>query len=209
MLIFTLVYCQLGKVYDQQSIAWFLIQFGINITREWHICTRLRLVQLIAIRSCYLSQIALKTMLLIISSRELLHFLHCWQSAFQPISEPLPIFIHVQEKLQWPWSAISLVHSLFITLKAVLTAEWLATLAAWFTWYWAYGKAGNGNETETGNRNWKWKLELEMGTKTHQSLVQCFLHSVLSILLSNGYRTGFLWVMLGLYSCTVLCDYSF
>ena len=38
----------------------------------------------------------------------------------------------------------------------------------------AYGKAGNGNETETGNGNWKQKWE----QKTHQSLVQHFLHSV-------------------------------
>ena len=42
-------------------------------------------------------------------------------------------------------------------------------------------------EMETGNRN---------GNKKTQSLVQCFLHSVLShyscILLSNGYRTGFM-----------------
>ena len=66
--------------------------------------------------------------------------------------------------------------------------------------YRAYGKAGNGNETETGNGNWKWKLEMETGNKweqkTHQSLVQCFLHSVLStyssILLSNQYGTGFM-----------------
>ena len=40
-----------------------------------------------------------------------------------------------------------------------------------------YGKAGN--------RNWKWKLEMEIGNgsgnkkKTHISLMQCFLHSVL------------------------------
>ena len=48
----------------------------------------------------------------------------------------------------------------------------------------------------------KWKLEMETGNgngskkKTHQSLVQCFLHSVVNhvlshyscILLSNGYR---------------------
>ena len=69
----------------------------------------------------------------------------------------------------------------------------------------AYGKAGNGNETETGNGDWKWKLEMETGNgnwkqkweqKTHQSLVQCFLHSVLShyssILFSNSYGTGFM-----------------
>ena len=77
----------------------------------------------------------------------------------------------------------------------------------------AYGKAGNGNETETGNGNWKWKLETEMWTKKHQSLVQCFLHSVLShyscIVLTNGYRTGFMSHVLCLFSCTVLCDYSF
>ena len=42
----------------------------------------------------------------------------------------------------------------------------------------AYGKAGNRNETETGNGNWKWKWE----QKKHQSLVQCFLHSVLTII---------------------------
>ena len=55
-------------------------------------------------------------------------------------------------------------------------------------------------ETETGNGNWKWKLEMETGNKweqkTHQSLVQCFLPSVLtpysSILLSNHYGTGFM-----------------
>ena len=55
---------------------------------------------------------------------------------------------------------------------------------------WAYGKAGNGNEMETGNGNWKRKW----GEETHQSLVQYFLHSVLShyssILLSNHYGTG-------------------
>ena len=39
---------------------------------------------------------------------------------------------------------------------------------------------------ETGNGKWKWKS----GQKTHQSLMQCFLHSVYSH-----------------YSCTVLCDY--
>ena len=68
------------------------------------------------------------------------------------------------------------------------------------TFPWAYGKAGNGNETETGNGNWKWKLEMETGNnweqKMHQSLVQCFLHSVLSrylsVLLSNRYGTGFM-----------------
>ena len=62
---------------------------------------------------------------------------------------------------------------------------------------------------ETGNGNWKLKWEL----KTHQSLVQCFLHSVFThyscILLSNGYRTGFMSHVLCLYSCTVLCDYCF
>ena len=45
-------------------------------------------------------------------------------------------------------------------------------------------------ETETGNGNWKRKW----GEETHQSLVQYFLHSVLShyssILLSNHYGTG-------------------
>ena len=35
--------------------------------------------------------------------------------------------------------------------------------------YSAYGKAGNGNEMETGNGH---------GTKMHQSLLQCFLHTV-------------------------------
>ena len=75
-------------------------------------------------------------------------------------------------------------------------------------------------ETETGDGNWKWKLEMEIGNgngKTHQSLVQCFLHSVLSqyscILLSNGYRTGFMRHVLclnnplntKLYSLKVLC----
>ena len=48
-------------------------------------------------------------------------------------------------------------------------------------------------ETETGNRNWKQKWE----QKTHQSLVQYFLYSVLShyssILLSNRYGTD--WLM--------------
>ena len=48
-------------------------------------------------------------------------------------------------------------------------------------------------EMEIGNGNWKRKWE----QKTHQSLVQCFLHSVLShyscILLSNGYRTAWLY----------------
>ena len=47
-------------------------------------------------------------------------------------------------------------------------------------------------EMETGNGNWKPKWE----QKTHQSLVQCFLHSVLShyssILFSNSYGTGFM-----------------
>ena len=60
---------------------------------------------------------------------------------------------------------------------------------------WAYGKVGNGNETETGNGNWKRKLETEMGTKDYQSLVQNFLHSVLShyssILFSIHYGTDF------------------
>ena len=46
-------------------------------------------------------------------------------------------------------------------------------------------------ETENGNGNWKQKWV----QNTHQSLVQCFLHSVLGhyscILLSNGYMTGF------------------
>ena len=45
-------------------------------------------------------------------------------------------------------------------------------------------------EMETGNGNWKQKWEQKM----HQSLVQYFLHSVLShylsILLSNRYGTG-------------------
>ena len=60
----------------------------------------------------------------------------------------------------------------------------------------AYGKTGNGNEMETGNGNWKWKLETEMGTKNAPITGAMFLHSVLShyssILLSNGYRTGFM-----------------
>ena len=76
----------------------------------------------------------------------------------------------------------------------------------------AYGKAGNRNEMETemetGNGNWKWKWEQKM----HQSLVQCFLHSVLShyccILLSSGYRTGFMSPVLCHYSYTVLSDYT-
>ena len=57
----------------------------------------------------------------------------------------------------------------------------------------------------------KQKLETEMGTKKKhtQSLVQCFLHSVLShyscILHSNGYRTGFMSHVL--CSCAVLYDY--
>ena len=80
----------------------------------------------------------------------------------------------------------------------------------------AYGKAGNGNEMKSGNGNWKRKLG-EFGTKTHQSLVQCFLHGLKSsvfchyscILLSNGYMNGFMSHVLCLYSCTVLCDYLF
>ena len=47
-------------------------------------------------------------------------------------------------------------------------------------------------ERETGNGNWKRKW----GEKTYQSLVQYFLHRVLShylsILLSNRYVTGFM-----------------
>ena len=45
------------------------------------------------------------------------------------------------------------------------------------------GKAGNGNETETRTGNWKLEMEIGNGNgskKTHQSLVQFFLHSVLS-----------------------------
>ena len=70
----------------------------------------------------------------------------------------------------------------------------------------AYGKAGNGNEMETGNGNWKRKLETE---KTHQSLVQYFLHSVLSrILLSNRYETGFMSHALPLLLCYVMTAFS-
>ena len=39
-------------------------------------------------------------------------------------------------------------------------------------------------EMETGNGNWKWKLKKEMEKKTHQSLVQCFPHGLMSSLLS-------------------------
>ena len=57
---------------------------------------------------------------------------------------------------------------------------------------------------EIGNRN--------ENKKMHQSLVQCFPHSVLShysfILLSNGYLTGFMSHVLCLYSCTVLSNYT-
>ena len=56
----------------------------------------------------------------------------------------------------------------------------------------AYGKAGSGNEMETGNGNWKQKCI----QKTHKSLMQYFLRSVLShyssIPLSNSYGTGFM-----------------
>ena len=60
-------------------------------------------------------------------------------------------------------------------------------------------ETGNGNlkwklEMEIGNGNRNWKLEMEMGTKNTPTLVQCFLHSVLThysyIVLRNGYRTG-------------------
>ena len=61
---------------------------------------------------------------------------------------------------------------------------------------------------ETGNGNWKQKWE----QKTHQSVVQYFLHSVLShyscILLSNGYRTG-IRVMCFAFSLVLYSDYSF
>ena len=67
----------------------------------------------------------------------------------------------------------------------------------------AYGKAGNGNEMETRNGNWKWKLKKQKcKQKMHQSLVQYFLHSVLShyssILFSNRYGTGFMSLALSL-----------
>ena len=69
----------------------------------------------------------------------------------------------------------------------------------------AYGKTGMKMKMETGNGKWKWKWERKM----HRSLVQCFLHSVLShyscIELSNGYRTGFMSRALPL----LLCDYCF
>ena len=59
-------------------------------------------------------------------------------------------------------------------------------------------------EMETGNGNWKRKWE----QKAHQSLVQCFLYSVVShyscILLSNGYRTGFMSPVL----CFVVTAFS-
>ena len=50
---------------------------------------------------------------------------------------------------------------------------------------------------ENGNGKWKWKMETEMRTKKpYQSLVQCFIYSVLShyssIVLSNCYGTGFM-----------------
>ena len=64
-------------------------------------------------------------------------------------------------------------------------------------------------EMETGNGNWKRKWE----EKNPPITGAMFLHSVLShyssILLSNGYRTGFMSHVLCLYSCTVLCDYCF
>ena len=63
----------------------------------------------------------------------------------------------------------------------------------------------------------KRKLEMEIGNgngnKKHTSLVQCFLHTVLShyscIVLSNGYMTGFMSPVLCLYYRTVGCDYCF
>ena len=95
----------------------------------------------------------------------------------------------------------------------------LGRVKDWVQLFWGIWKSRkwkwNGNwkrklEMETGNGNWKRKLETNQ--KTHQSLVQCFLHSVLSpyssILLSNHYGTGFM-ILLCLYSCTVLCDYCF
>ena len=60
-------------------------------------------------------------------------------------------------------------------------------------------------EMETGNGNWKQKWK----QKTHQSLVQYFLHSVLSrILLSNRYGTGFMSHALPLLLCYVMTAFS-
>ena len=60
---------------------------------------------------------------------------------------------------------------------------------------------------ETGNGNWKQKWE----QKTHQPLVQYFLHSVLthysSILFSNRYGTGFMSHALPLL-CFVITAFS-
>ena len=50
-------------------------------------------------------------------------------------------------------------------------------------------------EKQETEMRWKRKLETEMEQTTHQSLVQCFLYSMLRhyscILLRNGYMTGF------------------
>ena len=78
-----------------------------------------------------------------------------------------------------------------------------------------YGKVGNENGMETGNGNWKRKWEQKF--KTYQSRVQCFLHRLMSsvlshyscILLSSNYMIGFTSHVLCLYSCTVLCDHLF
>ena len=71
----------------------------------------------------------------------------------------------------------------------------------WFTVI--LGKAGNRNEMETGNRNWKLKLEMEMGTEKKRTnhwynifFIVCLV--VTRILLSNGYRTGFMSLALPL-----------
>ena len=49
-----------------------------------------------------------------------------------------------------------------------------------------------------------------MGAKTHKSLVQYFLHDVLShyscILLSNGYMTGFIGLC---FAFTLVRDYTY
>ena len=69
-------------------------------------------------------------------------------------------------------------------------------------------------EMETGNRNWKRKPETENrnGNKRCTSLVQYFLHSVLShyssILLSNCYGTGFMSRALSSLLCYVITAFS-
>ena len=47
--LLTVVYCQLGKLYDNSMFSGKIW----NSTPEWHNCTQLHLLQLIAIHSCY------------------------------------------------------------------------------------------------------------------------------------------------------------